>query len=178
MENSQGNENGYDEVSPGNESAACQAQMIKTSLKIVNSIKKRFHSSAESLTPLEIPREDSVILHAQWLSRLPCQTLMTMLCPRSAKSSPGDLSPSTKTFNFDLEPIVSVTPNESDLCSKRCSSLTANALSDESSPQGTSRQTHCSDEKKEESLCYVADDTVSSQLRTRAYALSSARPIE
>lgn len=176
VENSQGNENGYDEVSPGNESAACQAQMIKTSLKIVNSIKKRFHSSAESLTPLEIPREDSVILHAQWLSRLPCQTLMTMLCPKSAKSSPGDLSPSTKTFNFDLEPVSSVTPNESELYSKSHSSLTANVLSDAgSSPQGTPKQTNHLDEQKKEgdSLGYTTDDVMSPKPRPRVYALIS-----
>lgn len=168
------NETDCEELPCGNGSEASQGQECKNSLKLVNSIKKRFRTeSTESLQPFEIPSEDSMILCAQWLSRLPCDALMTMLCPKSAKSSTGDVSPGAKAFNFDFLSSP-VKDNVSRAHSPTCHSPTAVDLSDAEELQKMPMTAQCPDEHKFEidSRRCIIDDGILPEPRQRSGAES------
>ena len=165
--------NDSDEHLCGHGSDASQDPKYKNSIKLVNSIKKRFRQSTESLPPLEIPHEDSLILCAQCLSRLPCDALMTMLCPKLAKSSPGDISPAAKAFNFDfMSPAA--TDNSSRAHSSTCHSPKAVELSDAQQLQKMPIKAQGQDEHKLEidNRQFIINDSILPEPRPRSRAVT------
>jgi len=144
---------------------AIQGYKSTNSVKLVNSIKNRFYNSSENLSPLDIPSEDSEMLRAQWLSRLPCQVLMNMLCHNSSKRSSGDISPAA-SFKFDFLPSSPTLDGDIGVSSfSRCSTPMDDDLFDVEDPQELPKKVDCLDGP------YLTDDIIISEPRPRANAL-------
>ena len=151
-------------------------QRSKHSLKLVDSIKNRFYNtSTESLLPVEIPREDSEIRCAQWLSRLPYEALIPMLCPKSPKSPSLDVSPAASALNL-LPPSPTI-DNDSGINSPSCNSPTGDDLSDAEELHGTPLKGRCVDERKDKTFgpSFVIDDSISPEPRRRPNAFGRLR---
>ena len=151
-------------------------QRSKNSTKLVNSIKNRFYkTSTESLLSLEIPREDSEIRCAQWLSRLPCEALIPMLCPKSPKSPSCGVSPAASACNL-LPPSPTIT-NDSGFNSPSCNSPTSDDLSEAEELHRTPLKKSCVEERKDKIVgtSFVIDDSITPEPRRRTHAFSRLR---
>ena len=152
----------------GDTSEAVQGHKSTNSATLINSIKNRFYSSSESLSPLDIPNEGSDILRAQWQSRLPCSVLMTMLCPKSSKSSSGDISPTASSVSIDFRPSSPNQDSDSGIyCPSRCITPMADDLPEEEDLPGISPTTA--------ERPYLIDDSIIPGPRPRANALDRSR---
>lgn len=154
-------------------------QRSAKSADLVNSIKIRLCSVPDSLPALGSPRQDSEILCAQWLSRLPCHTLISLLCPRSPKSSLGDISPVRRSFNFDLPPSPSLaSDSDSGISSPNCSSPTPDDSSDIQDQQEMGVTAKGFDDDLNEGLLsgpYLIDDSLFPAPRPRANAIDRSK---
>lgn len=151
-------------------------QRSKNSAKLVNSIKNRFYkTSTVSLQPLEIPREDSEIRCAQWLSRLPCEALIPMLCPMSPKSPSCGVSPAASAWKL-LPPSPNI-DNDSGYNSPSCNSPTGDDVSEAEELHRTPLKGSCVEERKDKIVgtSFVIDDSITPEPRRRTYAFSRLR---
>ena len=125
----------------------------RNSTEIVNSIKRRLSKT------LDIPGTDSEIAFAQWLSRLPCQSLIPILCSKSAEN------------RFDLQRL-SRSARDSGAPSSYCNSVIADDMS-----EAEHLQEHRLDEPKDESVSSPCntDDSITPEPRQRAFALDRSR---
>ena len=165
------NDDVHDEVF-GRGKEADQDWKSRPSKELVNSIKNRFYNPSESLSLSDIPREDPALFCAQWMSRLPCQALIPLLCPTSVKSPSGEIFSAANAFNFDFLPLFSSKDSDSGVYSKSPNSPITNGLSDLENLQEIPMKLHCSGERKREIAhrpCVIDDNAP--EPRSRANAL-------
>ena len=137
-------------------------QKSRNSTEIVNSIKKRLSKTAHR------PGADSEIVFAQWLSRMPCQALIPILC-QSAQNTSGDMYPAANVHNFDLLPSSSARDSGAPSC---CNSIITDDLS-----EAEHLQEQCLHERKDESVSspFNIDGSITPEPRRRAHAIDRSR---
>ena len=165
----------------GNVCESVQRQKPRSSTELVNSIKNRFYKTSESFSPLGIPETDSMVLCAQWLSRLPCQALLPMFFPKSAKNPFGDIPAASKAFSFDLlVPSSAAKDRDSGVHSSSCYTPMADDLSDTTDDlQEISMKVNCLEGREDGivgSPC-VTEDNIIPESRPRAYALDRSNSL-
>ena len=160
----------------GNRREALQSYKSRNSTELVKSIKNRFYKTRERLTSLDIPDTDSMVLCAQWLSRLPCQALMPMFYSKTAKSPSGDISAAANGFNLDFDLFLPSSPakdGDSGVHSPSCNTPMADDLSDAGDLQEKSTKVNRLNDSKDGIVetAYVVDDSIIPKPRQRVYAI-------